>query len=262
MRVETIGDCTLYNGDCLEVMAGLEPVSHVISDPPYEESTHKNIGGIKRNDGGKVTEKLDFVSVEAIRPQVIKAIEPICDGWALLFCTTEGVARWADEINISALKYKRACAWIKPDSMPQMNGQGPANAIECFVAAWGGSGHARWNAGGKRGVYTHLTNQKDRDGRHPTEKPIPLMMELLKDFTNPGETILDPFMGSGTTGVACARMGRKFIGVELDPKYFDVACERIRKAYDQADMFAPATAKPGKTASLFANDNNRAAACA
>ena len=81
------------------------------------------------------------------------------------------------------------------------------------------------------------------------------MMELLKDFTNPGETILDPFMGSGTTGVACAKMGRKFIGVELDAKYFDVACERIQKAYDQADMFVPAVAKPSKPASLFANDN-------
>lgn len=250
-----IGDCRLIHGNCLEVMSSLQPVSHVISDPPYEASTHKNIGGIKRNDGGKVTEKLNFASVDDIRSDTIAAIEPICEGWCLLFCTTEGVARWADVINPSRLKYKRACAWIKPDAMPQMNGQGPANGLECFVAAWGGKGHARWNAGGKRGVYTHLTNQRDRDGRHPTEKPQPLMRELLQDFTNPGETILDPFMGSGTTGVACAQMGRRFIGIELDRKYFDIACERITKTYAQGDMFVERQRKPEKTASLFANDN-------
>jgi len=81
------------------------------------------------------------------------------------------------------------------------------------------------------------------------------MRELLQDFTNPGETILDPFMGSGTTGVACAKMGRKFIGIELDRKYFDVACERITKAYAQGDMFVEKERKPEKPASLFANDN-------
>lgn len=250
-----IGNCTLYNADCLTVMAGLGPVDHVISDPPYEESTHKNIGGIKRNDGGKVTEKLNFASIEDIRADTIVAIESIGQGWVLLFCTTEGVARWADVINPSRLKYKRACAWIKPDAMPQMNGQGPANGLECFVAAWNGKGHAKWNAGGKRGVYTHLTNQRDRDGRHPTEKPIPLMRELLGDFTNAGQTILDPFMGSGTTGVACAKMGRKFIGIELDKKYFDVACERIEKAYAQGDMFMGREAKAPKPLDMFANDN-------
>lgn len=258
MQIETIGDCTLYHGDCLDVMKTLEPVSHIISDPPYEESTHKNIGGIKRNDGGHVTEKLTFASIDGIRAETIAAIEPICNGWAILFCTTEGVARWADVINPSRLKYKRACAWIKPDAMPQMNGQGPANGLECFVASWNGKGHARWNAGGKRGVYTHLTNQRDRDGRHPTEKPIPLMRELLQDFTNPGDTILDPFMGSGTTGVACAKMGRKFIGIELDKKYFDIACERIAKAYAQGDMFVEKARKEPKPADMFANDNTPA----
>lgn len=262
MRIERIGDAVLYNGDCLEVMASLEPVDHIVSDPPYEASTHANIGGIKRNDGGKVTEKLDFDCVDDIRAAVIEACQPICKGWLLLFCTTEGVARWADVINPSAFKYKRACAWIKPDAMPQMNGQGPANGLECFVAAWNGVGHARWNAGGKRGVYTHLTNQRDRDGRHPTEKPVPLMLELLADFTNPGQTILDPFMGSGTTGVACARSGRRFVGMEKYPKYFDVACERIAKAYAQGDMFVERPRKAPKAASLFDNDNVPAKAAA
>jgi len=154
---------------------------------------------------------------------------------------------------------------VKPDATPQLNGQGPgARGAECFVTAWNGIGHARWNAGGKRGVYTHLTNQKDRDGRHPTEKPIPLMREILGDFTNPGQTILDPFMGSGTTGVASAKMGRRFIGIEKDKKYFDIACERIERAYSQGDMFAEVVRKAPKEIGLFdaANDNQEVRACA
>jgi site-specific DNA-methyltransferase (adenine-specific) len=257
MRVETIGDCTLYNGDCLEVMTTLGSVSHVISDPPYEAFMHEAKFRHRkhlRTDGGNELEALNFASIDGIREPFIKAAEKLCGGWFIVFCTPEGVGRWADAVNASTMKYKRACVWIKPDGTPQLNGQGPAMGAENFVCAWAGKGHARWNAGGKRGVYTHLTNPSDRDHRHPTEKPWRLMAELLADFTSVGETILDPFMGSGTTGVACARMGRKFIGIELDAKYFDVACERITKAYAQGDMFADRPKKV-KPLDMFANDN-------
>lgn len=252
-RKEVIGDCTLYNGDCMEVMAGLDAVDHVISDPPYEESLHaskNSLRGPVRADKGPDLKGLDFSSINDIRQDVVDASASICAGWFLAFCTIEGVAYWAEAINASAMKYKRGCLWVKPDATPQLNGQGPGQGAECFVTAWNGKGHAKWNAGGKRGVYTHLTNQRDRDGRHPTEKPIPLMRELLADFTNHGQLILDPFMGSGTTGVACAKMGRRFIGIELDEKYFDVACERISKAYEQGDMFVERPAKQKQEAFL------------
>lgn len=72
---------------------------------------------------------------------------------------------------------------------------------------------------------------------HPTEKPLPLMEWCINHLPNDTQTILDPFMGSGTTGVACAKMGRSFIGIELDPDYFDIACKRIEEAYSQGDMF-------------------------
>lgn len=135
------------------------------------------------------------------------------------------------------MKYKRACVWVKPDSTPQLNGQGPAQGAENFVCAWAGTGHAKWNAGGKRGVYTHLVNNPDRTGLHPTEKPVSLMAELLADFTNAGQTILDPFMGSGTTGVAAVRFGRKFIGIEQNKEYFDLACKRLAAAQSGANGF-------------------------
>lgn len=239
-RVETIGNCTLYLGDCLEVMPMLGMVDHVICDPPYEDITHKaKMNGRRaiRTDGRKEIKSLDFESIDKIREPFVKKMAELCLGWSLIFCSPEGVGRWADVINESAAKYKRACVWIKPDSTPQLNGQGPAMGAENFVASWHGSGHSKWNAGGKRGVYTHNTNNPDREGTHPTEKPLRLMRELLKDFTNTGETVLDPFMGSGTTGVACAKMRRKFIGIEIEERYFNIACKRIEEAYKQPDLF-------------------------
>lgn len=237
MRIEKIGDCTLYNGDCLEVMKTLNNVDHVIGDPPYEDELHKAIGRIRRNDGREMISDLGFDGVNSSRADIAKECVRLSDGWAILFTLAEGVRAWRDELQSYGAKYDTCIAWVKPDSTPRMNGQGPARGFECAVTAWCAKGYRSWNAGGKRGVYTHNTNSKERDGRHPTEKPIPLMRELLQDFTNPGQTILDPFMGSGTTGVACARMGRKFIGIEMNDEYFEVSCQRIRKAYEQSDLF-------------------------
>lgn len=240
IREVTIGNCRLIQGDCLKVMPLLGQVDHTFADAPYEEYMHKAKARTRRqmrNDGGCEIQPLNFSSIEKIREPFVEASASIVDGWFLVFCTPEGVGRWADVINPSSMKYKRACFWEKPDGTPQLNGQGPAMGGENFIVAWSGSGYAKWNAGGKRGVYKHNVNPPDRDGRHPTEKPWRLFQELLQDFTNPGETILDPFMGSGTTGVACVKTGRSFIGIEMDPDYFDIAVERIKKAHEQPDMF-------------------------
>src|SRR5690606_12669276 len=147
---------------------------------------------------------VDFGSIEDIREEVACEIARVCAGWALVFCTPEGIAPWRDAFESSDVRYKRACFWVKPDSAPQFNGQGPAMAVEPFVAVWCGKGPSRWNGGGKRNFWTFGTNAPIRDGRHPTEKPVDLMTALLADFTQPGDLVLDPFMGSGTTGVACA----------------------------------------------------------
>lgn len=229
----------LYLANCLTAVNAIGSFDHVISDPPYEESLHKskNNKSPTRIDSGPELHGLNFSSIDEIRDEFTEKFSNKCSGWFIVFCTVEGVAKWADCINEKNIKYKRACIWVKPDSTPQLNGQGPAQGAECFVTAWCGKGHAKWNAGGKRGVYTHLTNQKDRTGLHPTEKPVSLMKEIIMDFTNPSEIILDPFMGSGTTGVACAKMGRKFIGIELNEDYFNLACERIEQAYKQPDLF-------------------------
>lgn len=234
-----IGRAQLYLGDCLEVMRDLPPVHHIIGDPPYEAIMHtskESIKGLVRPDGTHHWKPLDFAPIDAIRSEIVAASALKCEGWFIAFCTSEGVGRWADEINASTMKYKRACVWIKPDSTPQMNGQGPAQGAEHFVVAWAGKGFAKWNGGGKRGVYTHNVNNSERTGLHPTEKPRRLMSEIVSDFTMPDQTVLDPFMGSGTTGVAAVMAGRDFIGIEMNPKYFKLACKRIEDAQRQVDF--------------------------
>jgi site-specific DNA-methyltransferase (adenine-specific) len=238
-RIEHIGRATLYLGNALDVLAMLESVDHIIADPPYEARLHaaKSHEADLRTDGGPKLMAIDFDCVDEIRPQFVALAAEKCSGWFIAFCTPEGVARWADEINPSTMKYKRACVWVKPDSTPQFNGQCPAMGAENFVCAWAGQGHSRWNAGGKRGVYTHLVNNPERTGLHPTEKPRRLMSEIVADFTNPDELICDPFMGSGTTGVAAVMAGRRFVGIELNETYFDLACKRLEDAQRQGSLF-------------------------
>lgn len=244
-REEVIGDCRLILGDCLDVMTGLGPVHHVLSDPPYESHMHAAKRGEKvygsqrriRIDGHANPQPVGFASIEGIREQAASLMVANSGGWLLVFCTPEGIAPWRDAIEAAGARYKRACFWFKPDSAPQFNGQGPAMAVEAFVTAWCGPGHSCWNGGGKRNLSTRQVNGSDRHGVHPTEKPVGLMADLVSDFTRWGQTVLDPFMGSGTTGVACVQMGRPFIGIEQDPAYFDIACRRIEEAYRQPRLF-------------------------
>jgi len=241
-RKETIGSCELWLGDCLEIMPGLAPVDHVIGDPPYEEVLHKAVGAIRRTDNVNMPETFGFDGIDEIRDDVARLCVEKSQGWVLLFCIAEGVRSWRDALQKYEAKYDTCCIWIKPDAMPRFNGQGPSRGFECIATAWAGKGYRSWNGGGRKGVFTHCRNREEING-HPTLKPLSLMAELVELFTQRDQVILDPFMGSGTTGVACAKLGRKFIGIEMQEKYFDIACDRIRKTYEQPDFFI---AKPDK----------------
>lgn len=239
-RKEVIGLATLYQGDCLEVLKDIEAVDHVISDPPYEDELHAAIGRIRRNDGREMIADLGFEGVNADRGAIAAECVRISQGWCILFTLAEGVRAWRDELQAVGAKYDTCIAWVKPDSTPRMNGQGPARGFECAVTAWCAGGYRSWNAGGKRGVYTHLVNNPERTGLHPTEKPRRLMAELVADFTKPGQTVCDPFMGSGTTGVAAVQAGRLFIGIERDPTHFELSCKRLTDAQRQGSLFGAA----------------------
>jgi site-specific DNA-methyltransferase (adenine-specific) len=249
-REEIIGDCRLILGDCRDILPTLGYVNHVVMDPPYEDVLHEAMGKLRtlRNDGKQYASNrmsgLSFKGIDETRGDIANLCSSASAGWIIAFCLAEGVMAWRDRLQDAGCKYDTCLAWVKPDSTPRFNGQGAARGFECAVTAWAGKGHKRWNAGGKRGVYTHCVNGSFREGTHPTEKPISLMMELLADYTSSGETILDPFMGSGTTGVACVNLGRKFIGIELDPDYFDIAVKRIAEAYKQPRLFDDPPPKP------------------
>lgn len=258
-RREILADgIELWLGDCREVLPGIVQVDHVIMDPPYEAHMHAAKRGVKvygaqkriRIDGHANPPPVDFASIDGLREEVTGTLAAKCDGWFLAFCTPEGIAPWRDAIEAAGAKYKRACFWHKPDSAPQFNGQGPAMAVEAFVIAWCASGHSRWNGGGRRNIFHHSTNQPDRHGSHPTEKPLPLMCELVQLFTCKGDRVLDPFAGSGTTGVACVKHGRRFIGIEQDQKYFDIARRRIDDALARPDFFIDRPAAPKQEALL------------
>ena len=251
-----IGDCTLYCGDMLEIVPLLaDDIDHVISDPPYEDELHLGAKEqrIIRSDGRKMHGDLGFSGINADRAKIASMLVGKAQGWLILFCLAEGVRAWRDDIQAAKGKWDTTLAWVKPDASPRFNGQGAARGFECAVTAWCGKGYRSWNGGGKRGVFTHSVNGK-RVGKHPTEKPVDLMVELVSLYSNMGQTILDPFMGGGSTGVACAKLKRKFIGIEQNPDHFAEACERMACVVEQPDMFAinPEPWERAETPSMFA----------
>lgn len=232
-----IGNAELWLGDCREILPTLPKVDACITDPPYEAEAHTAMLRTNKSIKSGSNDVIDFDAMdEATRKTIASEAARLCHGWVLLFCQVEATSIWRDSMVAAGAKYRRSMAWVKPDSSPQFNGQGPAQGYECISASWCGDGKSRWNAGGKRGVYTFNCNS-GRWGGHPTEKPVLLMESLMADFTDDGALVLDPFMGSGTTGVACMNLIRSFIGIEREPKYFDIACRRIEDAQRQQRMF-------------------------
>jgi site-specific DNA-methyltransferase (adenine-specific) len=248
-RKEILADSVeCWLGDCREILPMLQAADAVISDPPYEKEAHRSDRRVMRKDG-LVATALSFGEIgEDTRLLVTREAARISSGWVIFFCQAEGVAPWRDAIEAAGAKYKAPMIWIKPDGMPQFNGQGPGMGYESMVSAWAGQGHSKWNGGGRHGVFT-FPKGEGTVAQHETQKPLRLMSELVHLFTNYGQTILDPFMGSGTTGVAAVKQGRRFVGIEIEPRYFDVACKRISEALNQPDIFIERP-KPAKQEAL------------
>jgi site-specific DNA-methyltransferase (adenine-specific) len=244
-----IGNCELYQGDCLEVLPGIGSANHVITDPPYEKEAHTSARRVlTKAHGRNETRKVERLAIEFdqisedVRKRVAKEIARITDGWSLIFCQVEGSHLWREALKGS--KYRRTGIWVKPDGAPQFTGDRPGMGYESIVMHWHGQGRSSWNGGGKHGVFTHSKSDPGyghggKRNEHPTQKPIKLMKELVSLFSQPGSVVLDPFMGSGSTGVACVHTGRRFIGIEQNAAYFELACQRIAEARSQPDLFIP-----------------------
>jgi site-specific DNA-methyltransferase (adenine-specific) len=232
---------TVYRGDGWEIREGRwqdsvpESVDVVISDPPYDARAHRN--GMR----GKCAAELKKAAlVASISETHIKGFDPLDDPgklgrnllgitkrWVLCFCTIEMVGDFAS--GVGPTQWIRGGIWVKPDPTPQFSGDRPGVFGDC-IAIMHRKGRKRWNGGGHAARWRHATEShfSAKDVRvHPTQKPIGLMLELVRLFSDPGELVWDPYCGSGTTGVACLRLGRRFLGHEMQPRYAKVAAERL-----------------------------------
>lgn len=221
----------LILGDCLEIMKTMadKSVDCVITDPPYEGEAHNPQRRVKRGEVMEV-EPLNFLPINIeTRAKAAYEIARVVKRWVLTFCQIEAAPLWRKVYEDAGLIYKRTCIWVKPDGMPQFSGDRPGMGYETILVMHT-PGRTKWNGGGRVGVWT--VNKQDGHGKapHPTTKPRNLMVSLVELFSDNEESILDPFMGSGTTGVACVMTGRAFIGMEIDADYFAIAKKRIEGA--------------------------------
>lgn len=220
-RVEHLAEgVTLYLGDCLEVLPTLQGIDALVSDPPYGISFVHGAGG-DGIGGGKYASKFNGVAIHGddrpFDPVPLLSVAPV----TVLF----GANHFAD-------KLPAASKWLIWD---KRKGFTRNDFADCEIAWTNQKGVAR--------LLSHYWNGMMRDSEkgvprvHPTQKPIAVMEWVLQETTQPGQLVLDPYMGSAATGIAAVKLGRRFTGIEIDPGYFDIACRRIVAALREPDMF-------------------------
>lgn len=215
-RKEVIGDCTLYLADCREVAPYLPRKATIVADPPYGISYKSPSGKGKTLRGDYAVIQGD---TEEFDPSPWLAWPQVC-----LF----GANHFADRLPSSA-------KWLVWDKRAGMT---PNNNSDCELA---------WvKEGGSARLITHLWNgmlkasERDELRTHPTQKPVAVMEWVIDQVCKPEDVVIDPYMGSGTTGIAAVRRGHPFIGVEMDETYFEVSLARISRAVAQPDIFQAA----------------------
>lgn len=215
----TIGNAELWHGDCREVLPLLDGVDALVSDPPYGIA-YQHSGCGKAVKGAKLppvrNAKMPIANdAEAFDPTHLLGFESV-----LIFGADHYRARLPDGGTIVA--WDKSC------------GIGPADSFADAEFAWTNVRVKRnvlrflW-----KGVACEKAGEENGKRYHPTQKPVGLMQRCIELLPDAG-LICDPYMGSGSTGVAALRMGRRFVGIELDRRYFDVACERIEREQRQA----------------------------
>jgi DNA modification methylase len=217
MRVERIGDATLYLGDCRDILPTLGRVDAVVTDPPYGINRDGKPPSTSRHGGHKGYEARGWDSSR-----------PSADVFRLILNAAPDVVIWGGNYFADMLPpSSKWLSWDKGQRIDQADAE----------LAW-------TNLSGALRVYTLNRAAIAQDGAvHPTQKPLRLMEWTLGEV-GAGRVVLDPFAGSGTTGVACVNTGRSFIGIEREPAYFEIACRRIAEAYRQPRLFDEPPPKP------------------
>ena len=236
MRVEHIGDATLYLADCRDVLPTLQPVEAVITDPPY------GINDAPIKGQGRTGKRVGASNVWHAASTWDASIDP---EWPLLCGRVAAVVAWfghwrkREEVT-AAMRYplRAEIVWAKDCHVGPPCPVAMRDERIWLYAAEGIKGHTFETSVWDCPIIPTWSHKE-----HKNEKPVALMERLVM-FLGP-QSVCDPFMGSGTTGVACAKLGRAFVGIEQDPAHFDTACRRIADAYAQPRLFAPSPpAKP------------------
>lgn len=247
MRVEHIGDATLYLGDCLEILPTLGKVDAVVTDPPYssggqfrgdrnQRTSVKYINsdsqGFREEFTGDNRDQRAFLAWSALW---FGYLHRASNQGAVLMAFTDWrqLPTMTDAIQAGGWVWRNIVTWWKPGIRMQ-RGRFSSSAEYVIYAS---NGVPCAGEKSPQNVLQYAPVGRD-DKRHIAEKPLPLL-ETLIGITEINATVVDPFLGSGTTGVACANLGRKFIGIEIEERHFDIACRRITDAYKQPRLFPP-----------------------
>lgn len=220
------GSIRLFCGDCLDILPTIEPgsVDAVVTDPPYE---------ITASGGGISATRKDLRDTEGFTDCGFDySILDRFDNW-MCFGTLRQVPKL---IGAAGARRWMLITWNKPNPCPLVCGNYLPDT-EYIVHAWRRGALAGSVADKSRFIVHRLGDKKD--GTHPNEKPERVMEKLIGTACEKAGVVLDPFMGSGTTGVACVRLGRRFIGIENEPKYFAIACQRIEAELERHRLFEP-----------------------
>lgn len=237
-RVEQIGDCTLYLGDCREILPQIGKVDAVVTDPPYSVSV---AGSVHIGRAGNGSRRLDFFSGDSDWQAMSNMVAEIADLSIQHVAHNGSMYWWCGHRQFGTLISlfedagfsTRFLVWSKECPAPSPPGAGyPSGAEICAYAYRQGR---TFNTELRSNVIVADSFRFGQPGKvdHPTQKPLAVIEPLIRTSTNSGFLILDPFMGSGTTGVACVKLGRKFIGIEIHEPYFDIACRRIQTAVNE-----------------------------
>jgi site-specific DNA-methyltransferase (adenine-specific) len=247
VRVEHLAEgVTLYCGDCRDVLPTLGRADAVVTDPPYgvgftgKAGHYRNEPNAKRTDTYRSFADTPQNFDEVVLP-ALKSALAIADRGAV-FMASRNIPRLPDG-DLGGIYLPNGCglsSWGFQNFMHVM-----FYGTDPYLAAGLGC-----RPNGRHGIYGNDANQVD----HPCAKPLAAMKWAVARASFEGHSILDPFMGSGTTGVACVALGRQFVGIEIEPAYFETACKRITAALAQPDIFierpAPA-AYPHITTAVF-----------
>lgn len=231
IEIVYIDDATLYHGDCMEVLAELPKADAVVTDQPYglDIASASTVGATGKNGKGH---KLGARAVKQYDVSDWDKTGMTADQWAVIRQKADQWIVWGGNHLAHVLGSSQGVlAWDKKCQ------NGWDDTFSELEFAWT---NALTRAKGFRHLWAGAIRASEQSAnvrQHPTQKPI-VLMEWCLSFVPDAATILDPFMGSGTTGVACVNAGKRFVGVEISRKYFDIACERIDGAYRQRRLFA------------------------